>query len=153
MSPRRRYSGPANRDRRPWYDKPVERLNFEKGVRNQYPELRCIKTKGAYEYRLLLPIPEYEERAVKIRFEGHSDIPTVFSDGPGDSPHRYSDKSLCMWYPQDPDERKWVFGDGLLMLILMTTIHLFREAWWRETGEWVGEEVPHGSESKDPAQA
>ena len=152
MSPHRRYNGPTNRDRRPWYDKLLERLKFERGVSEQNVGLRGIKAKRGYEYRLSLPIPEYDTRAVTIRFEGHSDKPAVFSDGPGDSPHRYADKSLCMWYPSDPVDRKWVFGDGLYMLISIITTHLFREAWWRETGEWVGEEVPHGSDSKDAAQ-
>jgi hypothetical protein len=33
--------------------------------------------------------------------------------------------------------------DGLLALIEMTRVHLFKEAWYRETGEWLGEEVSH----------
>jgi hypothetical protein len=75
----------------------------------------------------------------------------VYADGPTDSPHRYSPHprdplrrpSLCIWYPDDPPEQRWVPTDGLLTLIEMTRIHLFKEAYWRETGEWLGEEVPH----------
>jgi hypothetical protein len=33
--------------------------------------------------------------------------------------------------------------DGLLSLFEMTRVHLFKEAYWRETGEWLGEEVGH----------
>ena len=54
-----------------------------------------------------------------------------------------------MWYPKDPVDSRWVFVDGLLALIGLVMAHLFREAWWRETGEWVGEEVPHGPEDKE----
>jgi hypothetical protein len=41
-----------------------------------------------------------------------------------------------------------VFEDGLLMLINLIQAHLFKEAWWRETGgreggEWLGPEAPH----------
>jgi hypothetical protein len=49
-----------------------------------------------------------------------------------------------MWYREDPPEEKWVFEDGLMMLINYIQAHLFREAWWRETGEWLGPAVSHG---------
>jgi len=51
---------------------------------------------------------------------------------------------LCMWRPGDPPERRWVDEDGLLALFGMTAEHLFKEAWWREHGEWLGDEAPHG---------
>jgi hypothetical protein len=31
-----------------------------------------------------------------------------------------------------------VIEDGLLVLLGLIGLHLFREAWWRETGEWPG---------------
>ena len=96
-----------------------------------------------------VPVPHYEARRVRIRFSGNSDVPAVFVDGPKESPHRYSDGSLCMWYPGDPVDHRWVFEDGLLSLIGLVIAHLFREAWWRETGEWAGEEVPHGPPAKE----
>lgn len=34
-------------------------------------------------------------------------------------------------------------SDGLLSLIEMTRVHLFKESYYRETGEWHGEEVSH----------
>ena len=49
-----------------------------------------------------------------------------------------------MWDPDDPSECRWVFEDGLLALFGMTVAHLFREAWWRETGEWLGPQAWHG---------
>ena len=36
------------------------------------------------------------------------------------------------------------FHDGLLVLLNYIQAHLFREAWWREKGEWLGPEAPHG---------
>jgi hypothetical protein len=50
---------------------------------------------------------------------------------------------LCVWHPGDPAERTWVPEDGLLVLFGMIAEHLFKEAWWREHGEWLGEEYPH----------
>lgn len=72
-----------------------------------------------------------------------SRIPRVYVDGPADSPHRYDDGSLCMWYPRDPLERRWVFDDGLLALLGQIAAHLVKEHLWRETRRWPGDEVPH----------
>ena len=49
-----------------------------------------------------------------------------------------------MWYPKDPVDRRWVFEDRLLALLTLVAAHLFKESWWRETGEWLGPEVGHG---------
>lgn len=70
-------------------------------------------------------------------------MPRIYVDGPTESPHRYGERELCIWYPRDPPERRWVFEDGLLVLINLIQAHLFREAWWREKGEWLGPEAPH----------
>jgi len=94
-------------------------------------------------YRLRMQVPYYEPRNVEIRFEQWSRSPKVFVDGATDSPHRYSDGSLCMWYPDDPPEQRWLFSDGLLVLLNYIQAHLFREAWWREKAEWLGPEAPH----------
>jgi len=89
-------------------------------------------------------VPFYEPRNVEIRFTGSYRVPRILVDGPS-SPHRYKTDgdSLCIWHPQDPPEQKWVFEDGLLALLNHIQAHLFREAWWRETGEWLGPEAPH----------
>ena len=99
-------------------------------------------------YRLELEVPHYERRRVEIRFEKRAaKTPRIIVDGPA-SPHRYGDKSLCIWYPWDPPEQRWVFRDGLLALINHIQAHLFREAWWREAGEWLGPQAPHGPPDK-----
>lgn len=103
-----------------------------------------------------MAVPEYDEtRQVEIRFEG-SYTPKIYVDGPTESPHRYSERRLCIWYPDDPPEQRWVFDDGLLILINLIQLHLFREAWWRETGgrnggKRLGPEVTHGAR-KDEAK-
>ena len=129
------------------------RLNFERGVKSQFPKLSGGRVKGGYEYRATLSVPHYEPRKTRIRFNGNAKTPSVFIDGPQYSPHRYPDDSLCMWYPGDPVKHRWVFDDGLLALLGLVMAHSFKEAWWRETGEWLGEEVPHGAESKEQTGA
>ena len=70
--------------------------------------------------------------------------PHVVADGPT-SPHRRADGSLCIWYPKDPLDQQWVHTDGLLHLLALIKLHLFKEAWWREHGDpWLGPEVKHG---------
>ena len=75
-------------------------------------------------------------------------------DGPVDLKHRFSSGDLCMWYPEDPVENRWVFEDGLIALLGHITTYLFREAWHRETGEWPGPEVGHSKiESESTGQS
>jgi hypothetical protein len=38
--------------------------------------------------------------------------------------------TLCIWYPDDPPEQRWSPGDGLLTLIEMTRVRLFKEGWY-----------------------
>jgi len=35
----------------------------------------------------------------------------------------------------------------------MVAAHLFEEAYWRETGEWLGDEAPHPPDEDDRADA
>ena len=149
MSPRRKFNGPTNRNLAPQHTKTANRLIFERGAQSQFPDLQRVPVSGGFQYVVTLSVPYYEARRVRIRFRANSDVPVVFADGPQDSPHRYGDGGLCMWYPRDPVENKWVFDDGLLALIGLVIAHLFREAWWRETGEWLGEEVSHGPQAKE----
>ena len=149
MSPRRKFTGPTSRNRAPQHARPAARLIFEQGVKDQFPDLQRVPVPGGYQYVGTFPVPHYEARRVRIRFRGNSDVPVVLADGPDDSPHRYGDGHLCMWHPDDPVENRWVFEDGLVALIGLVIAHLFREAWWRETGEWVGEEVLHAPQAKE----
>lgn len=78
--------------------------------------------------------------------------PNVYADGPTDSPHRYADRgrtTLCLWLPGDMPRRRWRVEDGLLALFGVAAHHLVKEAWWRETGEWLGEEAPHDDDIPD----
>ncbi len=77
------------------------------------------------------------------------DYPRVWVDAPAESPHRMPDKSLCLYNPADPPERRWTSDLGLLTLLDLTRDHLFFEHSWRHTGGWSGgvwpaPESPHG---------
>jgi hypothetical protein len=131
----------------PWYGDERRRVLFERGAR-RIPGLRgATISSGARAgrvYSVSLEVPHYERRRVEVRFpKATPTLPHVIADGPTNSPHRYGNTRLCMWHPDDCEQR-WELDDGLLVLLGMTSAHLFREAWWRETGEWLGPEAPHG---------
>lgn len=94
-----------------------------------------------------------QRRTVTIEFDRrYPSRPHVYADGPTDSPHRYAERgrtSLCLWLPADEPRRRWRVEEGLLALFAIAAHHLFKEAWWRETGEWLGEEAPHDNDIRD----
>lgn len=81
------------------------------------------------------------------------DYPRVLADPGATSKHRFRDDSLCLWFPEDPEERRWKHADGLVTLLNTVRNHLFFEDHWRATGgfggpgqregEWLGDEAPH----------
>lgn len=148
--------------RTPWYHDFRKRLRFEAGVRKEFAEIRDRKIgkgwKAEIVYDLTVDVPEYKERRkVTIRLTNFADptLKSVTVDGSTESPHRRGKTDLCLWRRDAPPERQWTSDEGLLALIQYVRIHLFREAYWRETGGydggvWAGDEAPHG-DAKDEA--
>ncbi len=134
-----------------WTEDLVLRARYERPAREAYPDLRHRRVQrrvGPVDvYTVAVPVPGYDPRTVTVEVErGQPNTVAVYADGPTDSPHRFGDRDrhrLCIWHPRDPDDRRWVPEDGLLALLGMTATHLFKEAWWREHGEWLGHEAPH----------
>jgi hypothetical protein len=137
------------RQRTPWFESFKTRLRFELHASGAYPSLSGEKVghgwNAKYVYTATVNVPGYERRRIRIAFPALSEVsaPDIYVDGPGASPHRFKGGKLCVWHPSDPDEQRWLPSDGLLGLLDMIAIHLFKEAWWRETGEWLGEEIVH----------
>lgn len=132
----------------PWYSDSRVLAQFEHGLRHQYEVVhRDYLRKGrnaGLRYRAGLDVSDdYEPRKVAMCFPRELITPRVFVDGPDESPHRYRDGSLCIWYGDDPEERRWVLKDGLVSLLSLCQEHLFSEAYWRETDEWPKPEAPH----------
>jgi hypothetical protein len=132
-----------------WFEDFRGRLRFEVRARSVCRDM-TVRKEGrglgaSIVYRFEVDVPYYDSRRVEVRFRnGFSpEWPRVTVDGPEESPHRYRGGTLCIWEPTDPDERVWVPRDGLHELIRQITFHLFKEAWWRESGEWLGDEVRH----------
>lgn len=121
---------------------------FEREASCYFPDLSSVTITSGHDagrrYRVTIAVQRYEPRRAQILFRKDSPkIPRVRVDGPVESKHRFSSGELCMWYAGDPVENQWVFEDGLVALLGHIAAHLFREAWWRETGEWPGPEASH----------
>lgn len=137
-----------------WLEDVAQRYRSVTPAKELFPTLRERRVQRRhgvdYVFTVTVPVPNYEARKVRIVFHPwlHGS-PKIFADGPTDSPHRYrheSDRSLCLWFPSDGPSLRWQPEDGLVQLIGMIEMHLFKEAYWRETGEWLGEEGPHGDQ-------
>lgn len=130
-----------------WFDRPVGRILFLREL-DGVSGVRTGKSKkypGGFTLLFTLAAHGVPTRHVTITFpRGSPTDPKVVVDGPTDSPHRYADGTLCMWYPGDPPERRWRLADGAAALVANIAAHLVREEWYRTTGEWLGEEVWHG---------
>lgn len=134
-----------------WYDDFRYRIGFEGEARRAFGSMQVSRTgkgrkSGAVVYTLHVTVPAFEEqRLIRITLRNWTrpSVRAVTADGPSDSPHRYSEAELCMWYPSDGPELTWEPQEGLLALIQYTAIHLFREAYWRRYSEWPGPQAPH----------
>lgn len=119
-------------------------------------KVKSREYRGGFRVEFVLHPRGVAERSVTVSFSrGNPEVPRVHVDGPEESPHRYGNGELCMWYPWDPPERRWTLEDGAASLAATIAAHLLREEWFRKTGEWVGEEVRHGKRDlvNDPIRA
>jgi hypothetical protein len=129
----------------PWWARQAARVIFESGLLTAYPTIRRIVGPEGPQYRGRLDVPHYEARTATVHVTGYDRIvgASVLVDGPTQSPHRYRGGYLCMWEEEDPPAMCWLPSDGLVALLDHVRLHLFREAWWRETGRWSGPQAPH----------
>lgn len=90
------------------------------------------------------PLPRTRRIAIVLNGPPSAVRPLVMADGPRTERHRfrmYRPLPLCLWYSEDPPEQKWSLAGGLVGLIDITRVHLFREDRFRATGRWPGPEV------------
>jgi hypothetical protein len=99
-----------------------------------------------FTWRVQVKVPLYGE-CLDLRIELDEEHPVrVVAENWSGAPmkHTFGQNRLCMWYPHDPPDRRWRREQGLLKLVDTALTHLFKELYFRETGEWLGEEVSHG---------
>jgi hypothetical protein len=55
---------------------------------------------------------------------------------------------LCLYFPRDPEERRWTVDQSLLGLFDLARWHLACEHVWRETDVWPTEHARHGEAAR-----
>jgi len=145
-------SRPSTRRRRPVGPRqPValaERLHrvacLEEGLGNHY-KFERISTDfrlQAYVWQVAVTVPVYDEGyLLRIELDERHPVRATAEGWDGPLRHGFGANRLCMWYPKDPPNRHWNRSDGLLKLVDTAVVHLFKELYFRETDEWLGEEV------------
>ncbi len=132
----------------------LERLAaLERGLGDHYAHERVTTNLrlAAFAWRVQVTIPAYEETfALLIELDERRAVRVTAEDWVGPMKHTYGQNSLCMWYPSDPLDRRWSRTDGLLKLVDTAVAHLFKELFYRETDEWLGEEAPHAAPKVEP---
>ena len=123
----------------------VRRLvRLEEGLGDHYAFER-ISTNfrlQAFVWRVPIAVPVYDEDYVlRIELDERRAVSVTAEGWRGPMRHTFGANTLCMWFPKDPPDRQWNRADGLLKLVDTAVAHLFKELYFRETGEWLGEEV------------
>ena len=132
--------------RAPWFDLPEHRIRLLHDLTTVASDVHVVRSRfpGGFTVQCVLEPAGLAPQRVVIAF--HPDAqhdPAVWAPGSPTSPHRYDDDSLCMWYPKDPPEQRWMWQHGAKALAGHICAHLIRENWWNLTDEWVGAEAPH----------
>jgi hypothetical protein len=133
----------------------IARAGREIGLACAYPDAkRRRQGEHADEYTATVPVSGYASCRVTVVIDRRSpELARVYADGTTFSPHRHPGRNrteLCIWHPYDPPDRRWTADEGVAVLLGMAAVHLFKEAWWRDTREWLGEEAPHGADESVP---
>ena len=113
-------------------------------MRAHFPSFRCRLKRGVLTwYGTLQPTdqsPSYQVRLVYAR----GGLPKVWVEKPAlrpDAPHRYPDRSLCLYYP---DDKSWSLDSGIAKTIVPWAAEwLYCYELWLVTGVWAGPEAPH----------
>ncbi|MBW3569121.1 hypothetical protein KY385_03275 [Candidatus Parcubacteria bacterium] len=127
-----------------WFEEPETRRMFESGLSGtDFTVLHAGISNGKCIYVVSIPIKAYRTSTlVRIEFNGKS--ASVYAPGLSGLRHvnpPAPEQSLCLWYPGDGAARKWKFEFGIVPLLELVRLHLYKEMRFKETGRWPGEEV------------
>ncbi|MEL7667032.1 MAG: hypothetical protein AAGU73_02365 [Actinomycetota bacterium] len=124
-------------------------LDLMRGCDAEYPDVQRLSLAGEgfdeVLYIASVEVDHFGRRQVTVLIDERSTYlrPRVWTADPRPLKHQFTDGSLCMWYIWDPPDKRWVYEDGLVALLDLAKLHLYREERYRETGCWMGPEAPH----------
>ncbi|MGD6856347.1 hypothetical protein ACQCVO_14820 [Bacillus infantis] len=117
-------------------------------ILRKFPDFQLVREgKSIYWIGYLQPTQDSKRYTVKIEYHPYQAKvfilePEIFSF----APHRYSDKSLCLYHPNDNSFN----GETLIAdtLIPWTSEWLYFYEAWIKDGVWWGKEAPHSPTPK-----
>lgn len=143
--------------------------NLPRHTRRQHPDLRAYLDRIGVSPLYMLGYQALAEGPYGIvRLAGLFPVdpfrggqPEVFAlDGDRRSLHRNppwdddvegASAHLCLYFPRDPEERRWTVDHGLVGLFDLARWHLACEHVWRENDVWPTEDAPHGDAARPVA--
>jgi hypothetical protein len=121
-------------------------------MRQLFPQFAYKSDKKPAWYGTLRPTPESPEYRLKLEYRSGKS-PKVWILSPEvrpDAPHRYRDRSLCLYYPRYGE---WHPGMFLAETIVPWAAEwlFFYEVWLEDPdGRWFGPEAPHDRKKERP---
>ena len=114
---------------------------FEGGLNDS--DYWILSSKHSLPYHLAyvvsMPVVSYSEN-ILVSIEIRGLYSTIQAHGLKNLRHVYGDGALCLWHPRDPVERQWRCDKGLVSLLDIVNLHLYKELRFQQTGIWVGDE-------------
>lgn len=100
---------------------------------------------GRYRVVAVFPLPPDKMDPIVLCLDG--------PHGQQASRHRNGEIVLCLYYKDDPPERRWTEDHRLIRLFGLARQHLACEHIFRKTGNWPIEEAPHGETTPAPSDS
>lgn len=116
---------------------------LERDLSPAYPQLRRTAdlARGWLIYEQHVTVTHYSvahEVAVVLYARPSEREPLVYATNTQGFRHLYEHGRLCLWHPKDAPDRRWTLDDGLVRLLDLVAVQLFKEHYFREHGEWLG---------------
>jgi len=116
-------------------------------IARTFPQFRRVRDERSIEWRgTLCPRPGCDY-TVRIKYQGRKSPKVFLIDPEVDErcPHIWRDKSLCLFWSYDPENRGWQPDSWIAETIIpWTAVWLHYYELWLETGEWRGPDKEHG---------
>lgn len=110
-------------------------------IRLKFPDFKTDKKAQIWQGTLQ---PNLNSTTYKVLIEFNDGWPKVFVESPNidkQSPHRYPDNSLCLYYPADGTYKKSMLISRTILPWAAEWLY-FYEA-WKKDGIWWADEAPH----------
>jgi len=128
------------------------RLNIGQQIyamRSSFPQFQYYRSSKGFTWKgWLQPTDKSPKYSVLLRYKigKHPSVWVLEPPIEPNAPHRYSDESLCLYFP---DDQSWKSDMFIAKRVIPWTAEWLRfYEIWLITGEWYGPEAPHSRGEK-----